>query len=266
MKAEITINNTVYRVDFSKGSDLSIPLRFDGEQPNTYGVQKASSEPYSDENFIGDTRKGGVCNFETYHIIPHCNGTHTECIGHITKERIDILSSLKDLMIPAHLVSVTVQKTSEKYVPELHEDDLLITRAQLSEKLDEVPDEFLEALVVRTLPNTSEKKTQNYLENGSPFFTIDAMEYLKDRGVKHLLVDVPSVDRLLDEGILSAHNTFWDTENKKFNPNTKHKTITEMIYVGNQIQDGHYLLTIQIPAFVSDAAPSRPIIFAIHER
>ncbi|MDG1849566.1 MAG: cyclase family protein [Flavobacteriales bacterium] len=265
MKGEIFIKNNKYLIDFSKGKDISIPLLFNGKQPNTYGVQKASSEPYSNENFIGDTRKGGVCNFETYHIVPHCNGTHTECVGHITKERIDVLSSLKDLMIPAHLVSIHVQKTSEKYIPQLNEDDLLITRELLLEKLKDVPNEFMEGLVIRTLPNLPEKKSQNYLTNSSPFFTIDAMEYIKERGVKHLLVDTPSVDRLLDEGILSAHNTFWDTENKKFNPKTKNKTITEMIYVDNQIQDGHYLLTIQIPAFVSDAAPSRPIIFEINE-
>ena len=39
-----------------------------------------------------------------------------------------------------------------------------------------------------------------------------------------------------------------------------------MIFVENQISDGKYLLTIQIPAFVSDAAPSRPIIFEINEQ
>ena len=40
------------------------------------------------------------------------------------------------------------------------------------------------------------------------------MEYIVSLGVKHLLVDIPSVDRLFDDGILSAHNIFWDTDNK----------------------------------------------------
>ena len=43
------------------------------------------------------------------------------------------------------------------------------------------------------------------------FFSIDAMEFLVNIGVKHLLVDTPSVDRLLDEGHLSSHNIFWET-------------------------------------------------------
>ena len=91
------------------------------------------------------------------------------------------------------------------------------------------------------------------------------MKYLVQLGVKHLLVDTPSVDRLLDDGHLSTHNIFWETEDKKFNNNAKHKTITEMIFVKNDIKDGSYLLNLQIPAFVSDAAPSRPILYIINE-
>jgi arylformamidase len=265
MKGEIIIKNNKYLVDFSEGKDLSIPLLFNGKQPNTYGVDRATSTPYSNDEFIGDTRKGGVCNFETYHITPHCNGTHTECIGHLTKERVDLLSSLNDLMIPAHLISINAQKTSERYLPKLNEGDLLITKEELAEKLKDVPDEFLQGLIIRTVPNLKEKKSLDYLKKNTPFFSIDAMEYIHERGVNHLLVDTPSVDRLLDDGILSAHNAFWNTTCKQFNPKTKNKTITEMIFVDNQIQDGHYLLTIQIPAFVSDAAPSRPILFEINE-
>ena len=124
---------------------------------------------------------------------------------------------------------------------------------------------FLEGLIIRTLPNEKDKKSQDYMKAKPPFFSIDAMQYIKDIGVKHLLVDTPSVDRLFDDGILSAHNIFWDTNDKAYNPTTKNKTITEMIFVKENIPDGNYLLTIQIPAFVSDAAPSRPIIFDINE-
>ena len=65
MKAEVQIGNKKYKVDFSKGIDISIPLNFNGEQPNTYGVGRASSQPYQDGQFIGDTRKGVHCNFES---------------------------------------------------------------------------------------------------------------------------------------------------------------------------------------------------------
>ena len=96
MKAFIEIEDRKIEVDFAGGQDISIPLLFNGSQPNTYNVERAASQPYNDDQFIGDTRKGGPCNFETYTLTPHCNGTHTECVGHITKERISILNSLKE--------------------------------------------------------------------------------------------------------------------------------------------------------------------------
>ena len=38
-----------------------------------------------------------------------------------------------------------------------------------------------------------------------------------------------------------------------------------MIYVDEKIEDGKYLLNLQIPSFVSDAAPSRPLIFKLND-
>jgi len=70
---------------------------------------------------------------------------------------------------------------------------------------------------------------------------------------------------LFDDGHLSCHNIFWDTKDKKYNSETMNYTITEMIYVDNKIDDGRYLLNLQIPSFVSDAAPSRPIIFKLND-
>ena len=256
MKAEVEIGNKKYNIDFSKGIDIAIPLNFNGDQPNTYGVEKATSKPYQDGQFIGDTREGGPCNFETYSFTPHCNGTHTECIGHITDERISILSSLKEEMIPSTLISVTPKKTSE---------DLVITREELEQKLQNINSDFLRGIIIRTLPNSDTKKSRNYMKETPAFFSINAMEYIVSLGVRHLLVDTPSVDRLFDEGHLSAHNIFWETNGKKFNPAAQNKTITEMIFVADSLDDGRYLLNLQIPAFVSDAAPSRPILYKINE-
>ena len=265
MKGIFEIGNTKCQVDFSKGNDISIPLNFNGEQPNTYGVDIASSAPYKDGKFIGDTRKGGPCNFETYSFTPHCNGTHTECIGHITDERIDILSSLNDEMIPSTLVSVTPKNTNENYTPDLNTEDLVITKEDLELQLKGVNPEFLKGVIIRTSPNSENKKSRDYMKETRSFFSIEAMEYLVSLGIQHLLLDTPSVDRLFDDGHLSAHNIFWETKGKAFNLNTQNKTITEMIFAPDYLEDGAYLLNLQIPAFVSDAAPSRPILYKINE-
>ena len=57
MKAEILINTTKYHIDFSDHLDLSIPIFFNGDQPNTYGVEKASSVSYQDDAFFGDSKR-----------------------------------------------------------------------------------------------------------------------------------------------------------------------------------------------------------------
>jgi kynurenine formamidase len=265
MKAEIEIGSKKFNVDFSEGKDISIPLDFNNLQPNTYGVDIATSKAYRDGQFIGDTRLGGPCNFETLKFTPHCNGTHTECIGHLTDKRINILSSLKDEMIPSTVITITPKKLEDSYVPDLEDSDLLITKNDLVDKLLPFDNNFYKAIIIRTLPNKNDKMHTDYMQNKPPFFSIEAMQYIVSLEVTHLLVDIPSVDRLYDDGNLTAHNLFWKTKSKKFNPNTKSKTITEMIYVPEDISDGSYLLNLQIPAFLSDAAPSRPILYELNE-
>ncbi len=265
MKAHIVIGHKKYIVDFSKAVDISIPLYFNSDQPNTYGVDRATSKPYQDGQFIGDTRKGGPCNFETYTFTPHCNGTHTECIGHITDERIDILSSLRQEMIPSAVISVTPGHAFENYKPSLNTNDMVITKQCLQSELKDLDSFFLKGLIIRSYPNSEAKKNRDYMKENPPFLSNDAMEYIVSLGVEHILVDIPSVDRLFDDGYLSSHNIFWETKNREFNSNTKHKTITEMIFVPEDVEDGKYLLNLQIPAFVSDAAPSRPILFKIND-
>ena len=264
MKCFVEFASKKYNIDFSKGLDISISLNFNGNQPNTYNVDKATSVEYRDGQFIGDTRKGGPCNFETYTFTPHCNGTHTECIGHITKERVSIRECLKEEIIPTTVISVTPKKCTESYIPNINEDDLIISKQDLQEQLKKVETCFLKALVVRTLPNNEDKKTRDYMMKKPAFFSVEAMSYIVSLGVVQLLVDTPSVDRLFDEGHLIAHNIFWETKAKEFNFKSKNKTITEMIFVEDSIEDGKYLLNLQVPAFVSDAAPSRPILYKLY--
>lgn len=253
-------------------ADLSIPLKFDGEQPNAYGVEPASGKACEYGSLVGDTRRGGSCNFESVTLIPHCNGTHTECVGHITTERISVRECLQDVMIPAILVTIE---------PEPLDGNLLITRANLAAKAEPaasaggtnaggnsmfVPPAHAggSAFIIRTLPNDDSKLSRVYDENNiSPYFSADAIEFIVERGFKHLLVDLPSIDRIFDEGKLVNHRIFWNVEAGSFEVNSATRigcTITELIYVPNEVADGEYLLNLQIAPFASDAAPSRPIL------
>ena len=237
--------------------DLSIPLKFNGPQPNAYGVAAATSKPVEAGSLIGDTRQGGSVNFERYTFIPHCNGTHTECVGHITHERISVRDCLQDVIVTAVLVSVEPETTND--------GDLIITGSILDKAVSSVRGaDTPQTLIVRTLPNDERKLTRQYGDaNVPPYFTTEAMEYIVECGFKHLLVDTPSIDRLFDEGKLSNHRIFWNVEQGSFeiNDDTRiNSTITEMIYVPNEVNDGVYLLNLQIAPFDSDCAPSRPLL------
>jgi len=95
--------------------------------------------------------------------------------------------------------------------------------------------------------------------DGHTTMLLGAAKYLAEKNVDHLLLDLPSVDREVDDGKLLAHRAFWEYPN-----NTKfHRTITEFIFVPNNIFDGAYLLNLQTAPFENDAAPSRPVLFRI---
>ncbi|CAN5299222.1 cyclase family protein [soil metagenome] len=261
-------------VDTDRPVDISIPLKFNGPQPNAFGVERAASEPWRTGELVGDTRHGGSCNFEKYTFIPHCSGTHTECVGHITDERISIVDCLRDVFIQAVLISVepvAVEGVSDSYAVPFGSGDRAITRALLSVAITPqaayagrragVPI----ALILRTLPNDDTKLERSYGEVPlPPYFTTEAMEYIVECGFTHLLVDTPSIDRLSDEGKLSNHRIFWNVEQgaKVVRDDTRMtSTITEMIYVADEVSDGEYLLNLQIAPFAADASPSRPLLF-----
>ncbi len=247
--------------------DISIPLNFNGEQSNAYGAPLASAKTFEDGSFIADTRRGGSCNVEEYRIIPHCNGTHTECVGHIALERISIHSVLKNTFIPSTLITVSpisATNTNENCRPIAKATDLLLTKRELEIALKNSETNFLEGLVIRTLPNDLSKTTRQYGEVPPPYFTIDAIHFINELGVQHLLVDIPSIDRTADEGKMTAHHIFWNVREESHDVDSHHhslKTITEMTFVPDEVGDGRYLLNLQIPNFVADSAPSRPVIF-----
>ncbi len=238
-------------------ADLSIPLRFDGPQPNAFGVEPATAEACEYGDLVGDTRRGGSCNFERVTFIPHCNGTHTECVGHITDERISVRDCLKDVLIKAVLVSVKPDVLDKG-------DAVISDTVLLRSGLVNDASHDGSALIIRTLPNDASKLSLRYDENNiPPYFSQDAMRLIVTYGFTHLLTDLPSIDRLFDYGKLANHRIFWNIEPGSVSTHTAmrmYSTITELIFVPDEVADGEYLLNLQIAPFDADAAPSRPLL------
>lgn len=270
MKVTLEINHKEYSADLSQGQSIAITLLPNSDQPNHFGAPECISETLIAGDFIGDTNRGGSCNVNQLSIIPHCNGTHTESVSHIVNQLIPVYQSIEESIFPCVLISLQPMQavdSDDKYLPSLDKENRVITRNQLERSLANFSDEQLRGLVLRTLPNETEKKSRVYNnDHYPPFFTNSAMNYLVERKIKHLMVDFPSVDKMYDEGQLTNHRIFWnvDFDDKNLNAySLTNKTITEMAFIHQNIEDGCYLCNLQIPEINTDAVPSRPVLYRL---
>src|SRR5687767_4347730 len=101
MVATIFHQGKEYKVDFFKPIDISIPLSADKHCVSAWYVEPMKLEPVVMGDWIGDVSKGGSVNFRTVTFNPHGNGTHTECVGHISKEFYTINKSLDRFLFVA---------------------------------------------------------------------------------------------------------------------------------------------------------------------
>lgn len=252
MIASVEVSGKTFKVDFSKPLDISIPLHPDG--PRAWYVDKLQIEPVRSDQFTGSVKEGGSVNFRNIFFNPHGHGTHTETVGHIDAEIISINRTLKQFMFLAKLITVSPTPFAEKAEPYKKPGDRIITKNDIAAHLQR---KMYDALIVRSLPNDFDKLSVNYSNTNPPYFAPDALAYMRDMGIKHLLTDLPSVDREMDGGKLLAHRAFWHGGHSDDGA----CTITEFIYVRDEISDGVYLLNLQIASFENDATPSKPILY-----
>lgn len=256
MKAIIQHNNDNFTVDFSKPIDISLPLTNNSDNPIAWYQEIPEINPVKMGDWIGKVSEGkSSTNFNNIFFNPHAHGTHTECLGHITRNFYSINDSLKTFFFTAKLISVT---------PQLLGEDLVITKSQIELALE---NQNPEAIIIRTLPNLEFKKHLNYSNTNPPYLLEEAAVFIREKGIKHLLIDLPSVDKEHDEGKLLTHKAFWNVKDiNNLNVDARMDcTITEMIFVENNILDGNYLLNLQISSFVNDASPSKPILYEIEK-
>ncbi len=250
MKA--TINNI--QIDLSKPLDISIPLTNNEQNPIAWYQSTPIIKPVKDGDWIGKVSEGkSSTNFNNIFFNPHAHGTHTECLGHITRDFYSINQCLKQFFFTAEVISVQPKAIGE---------DLVITKEQIEKAIN---GKSTEAIIIRTLPNLETKKHLNYSNTNPAYLAEEAAIYIRELGIQHLLIDLPSVDKEHDGGALLAHKAFWNVKNvNKLNADARMNcTITEMIYIDNSISDGSYFLNLQIASFENDASPSKPVLYKI---
>ncbi|RNI32460.1 cyclase family protein [Rufibacter immobilis] len=248
--ATITFGNRAYQFNPLQPLDLSLPLAAGPDQVNCFWAEPVQVDTITVGNFVGSVAQGGSTNYQRVHLTPHGNGTHTECYGHISPDPAATLNNcLQRFLFVAQLVSVKPRQQEN--------GDLVVMAEDVLAQLDQ--ENLPEALVLRTLPNSETKRTAQYSGTNPPYIEPALAEYLALHGVEHLLLDLPSVDREEDDGALRAHRAFWQYP-AAIRTNA---TITELIFVPDAVEDGWYLLNLQVTSLVLDASPSKPVLYAL---
>ncbi|HET8963235.1 MAG TPA: cyclase family protein [Chitinophagales bacterium] len=236
-----------YRFDMEHPLDISTPLHPGQDQINCYYAPPFNATPIVMGNFIGDVNQGGSVNYKNVALNPHGNGTHTECVSHISNLNITINKALIQFHFLALLISVHPENAES--------GDKIISSRGVIEKIKTIP----EALIIRTLPNTTNKLHKQYSGTNPAYFESALLQWAAENKILHFLTDLPSIDREEDGGKLLSHRAFFQYPEAP----RLHSTITELIYVPNKIPDGLYLLNLQIASFELDAAPSKPVLYKL---
>ena len=251
---KLFLNSSQY-IETDSAIDISIPMVAGEGNLRAWYVDPPTMEPVRANGYIGSVIEGGSVNFRNIFFNPHGHGTHTECLGHITEEVYSVNKVLKNYFFKAQVISITPKHLFNE---EYNELDQCITLDQLKNFTFE---NGIEALVIRTLPNMEMKAHKNYSDTNPAYMQLECMEVINQLGIKHLLLDLPSVDRETDGGKLVFHHAFWGVpDNLDFE-----RTITELIFVEDSISDGFYVLEMQLASFENDAAPSRPVLYAVEK-
>ena len=255
MRIEFAFDGRSFWADPKTAIDLSSAVDFDGDQPTFFGLPRARQLAVEDGGFVGDTGRGGGCNCRSIILCPHGNGTHTESAQHLRADAPAPAQALREPLIPARLLSITATtlgESGESYSNCGERDDRVISATIL--KAAASNQALPAAVVLRTQPNDESKRRANYDVLWAPYFTFEAIAWLCESGVKHLIVDLPSLDRHDDEGELANHHRFWSSQGDG-------ATVTELAFIPNHALDGLYLLNLQLPHLLTDAVPSRPLLF-----
>jgi len=266
-RVQLEVGGRSFETDVDDAVHLSIPLDFDGDQARAFGLSPASSEPVPFEEAVCDTEQGGAFNADILELIPHGNGTHTETVGHLVDQDVPVGEQLVESLIPCTVLSVEPRllgETGETYPNRSEPSDEVLTRRRIQRRASalQLPAGFFDAVVLHTRSAADAEPFRDYSGTNPPYPTTEALDWLVEREVEHLLVDLPSIDRESEGGRLANHRRFWELgpDERRQDPPSP-KTVTELVHVPESLPDGIYFLDIDVPNFSVDAAPSRPLVY-----
>ncbi len=246
-------------------ASLAADTPFEGTAPRWFDAPPARSWPHRSGAFSGSVLTGASCNCRNLQLTPHGSGTHTECVGHLTADECHVIRVLPAGLLPALLIDVDViaaRDSAESADHRPEPGDSLITAAAIEAAWPSALPFAPTALVVRSAA-------------GDPpaYLTRECAQLLVAHDILHLVVSLPSLDRLEDAGMLTAHRIFFGLPPRSqqvrlpvvSDAQRPQATVTELAQIPGSLKSGPGFLQIQAPALQSDAVPSRPLWFPLAE-
>jgi kynurenine formamidase len=254
---------SAWRARLGAPVSLARVLDFNAPHPRVFGAPAATTSPFVAGTFNGEVARGASCNCRAVHLIPHCNGTHTESAAHLTTDALRLTDFVPLEPLPALLLSVTpvvARDSGETADPPPHPGDRLVTAKAIERAWPAAwPDGLPRArvLVLRTGPLD---------ERDAPFLSLEAARLVVARGIDHLVLELPSVDRADDGGKLAGHRVLFGLpagSTSVADATRAQATVTELAQVPADCLDGPCAVQLQLTPWTGDAVPSRPVLFPL---
>ena len=241
MDLYINIGSIKKRVNLDIAFDLSRPITPGEHSSLAFYAPPIEIKPIQSGSFIGSVDYGSPVNTNIISLNPHGNTTHTETVAHIS----NIDRNINELSIPPflscylHSAKLT-SNDKDRFVDKNSLDGIELFGAQ--------------AIIIRSGIGAGPFSGTNPI-----YLTPELTAFVKELNIKHLLTDLPSVDKEEDGGALVAHKAFWDFPQSV----RSDATITELLSFPDELSDGWYALNLQVMNLSNNASPSRPILYPL---
>ncbi len=243
-------------IAWSRASSLALPATHGSDATtHAFGLAPLTLAASQHGEWTGRRREGASVNAEHASLDIHSGGTHTECAAHISDLGIMITDVAPLALLWAVILDVP---------PSVEKNHFVVTQETIAQAWSRVHQPStdsppISAVILRSRPS-DENPHRAWSGTHPPYFSPDGMRFLVDHQILHLVTDLPSVDPEDDGGALWAHRAFFDTDASRSERPT-HATITEMAWIPPALTEGFGLLRLDVIAWPSDAAPSRPIFY-----
>jgi kynurenine formamidase len=247
MKIKVEVSSKEYTVELNAPfADLSMAV---SNVARAWYIDAPAFNPVVLGDWKGSVEMGGAVNFFSIDFNPHAHGTHTETAGHITKERHSVNKHFNQPFSFALVLYPLVQNG-------------LVSMESFASAWEEAEEaggtNGVESVILKTDCGNA-NLTRNYSNSNWPYLDAEIGAFLRTKGINHLIVDQPSVDKEEDGGALACHRSFWGPHPEQ----SLHRTITELAHIPDHVSPGNYLLNLQVAPIDNDAAPSRPLLYEL---